>query len=206
MSDRSLFPRPTEAEIARLQLQALEAWHRARRIAEQAAAVAHQSREARMDLDRRLEVLRAQHEVIIRRTEDQLRESVRLMRALPSPRAVVAHRNEWFRAKVCADLQARGVDVLAQVENGAEAVGILVAEQPELMLVEDRLEMISGEEVVREARRYAPATLIAAQVAYEDRIGPMLEAGANTAYTRRVPPLDVAADLYRLLVREDQRV
>ena len=201
MSDRT---RPTELDLAALQLQALERWHDARRTAERAAAVTEQSREARMDLDRRMEVLRAQHDAIVRRTEEQLRSSVRLLREVPARRAVLAHRDAWFRGRVCADLAARGVEVVAELENGAEAVGVAVAEQPDLLLVEDRLAMLSGEEVVREVRSYAPRTLIAAQVAYEDRLSVMFDAGATAAYTRRVPPLDVAADLARLLSRVEQ--
>ena len=203
MSNHHTAPR-TELDVAQLQLQALEAWHRARKLAEHAAAVTTQSREARMDLDRRLDVIRAQHQAIIARTDEQLRTSVSLLREAPTRRAVVAHRNEWFAGKVCADLEARGVQVVARLENGAEAVGIAVAEQPDLLLVEDRLAMLSGEDVVREVRAYAPVTVIAAQVAYEDRIGPMLEAGATTAYTRRVPPVDVVSDVVRLLTSDPQ--
>jgi len=197
-------PIRTELDIAQLQLQALESWHRARRLAERAAEVTTASRESRMDLDRRLEVIRAQHQAIIERTEHQLRSSVRLMRELPPRRAVIAHRNEWFASKLTADLETHGVEVLARLENGAEAVGLSVAEQPDLLVVEDRLAMLSGEDVVREVRQYAPETLIAAQVAYEDRIGALLEAGADRAYTRRMPPADVARDLVELVVRSPQ--
>ena len=206
MSDRALPlpPRPTDLDLTALQLEGLRRWHAARREAEQAADGASRSREARMDLDRRLEVLRAQHEAIVRRTEEQLTASVRLLREAPALRAVVAHRNEWFRDKVRTDLASRGVEVVAALENGAEAVGLAVAEQPDLVLVEDRLTMLSGEDVVREVRGYVPHAVIAAQVAYEDRIGPMLEAGATKAYTRRVPPLEVSADLLDLLSREHQ--
>lgn len=195
---------PTELDVAQLQLQALETWHRARRLAERAADVATRSREARMDLDRRLDVIRAQHAAIIARTDEQLRTGAPLLREALPRRAVVAHRNEWFAGKVCAGLEAAGVQVLVRVENGAEAVGVVVAEQPDLLLVEDRLAMLSGEDVVREAREYAPVTVIAAHVAHEDRIGPMLEAGATTAYARRIPPREVVDDVLSLLTRTGQ--
>jgi len=55
MSDHR--PIRTELDIAQRQLQALESWHRARRLAERAADVTTASRETRMDLDRRLEVM-----------------------------------------------------------------------------------------------------------------------------------------------------
>lgn len=199
-------PSHSELELASMQLRAIDMWHRARRMAEDAAAASAKSREMRMDLDRRLEVLRAQHEAIVARTESSLASSVRVIRGTAPLRAVVGHRNQWFGDKICGDLTRRGVEVVGRFENGAEVVGATVAEQPDLVLVEDRLAMLSGEEVVREVRRYAPESLIAAQVAYEDRIAPMLDAGADTAYARRVPPLEVSSDLVRLLSTHLQSV
>jgi ActR/RegA family two-component response regulator len=195
---------PTPVELVERQLRALDLWHRDRAAAQSAAEALTTSRELRMDLDRRLEVLRAQQAAIVERAEADLRQSVHLLHSTSARRAVVAHRNEWFREKVCADLRLRGLEVLVRTENGAEAVGAAVATQPDVVVVEDRLAMISGEEVVRAVRRYSPDSLVVAQVAYEDRIGTLLEAGADTAYTRRVPPADVSADVVRMLVREAQ--
>jgi ActR/RegA family two-component response regulator len=194
----------SELELAALQLRAIDTWNRARRMAEEAAAAGAKSREMRMDLDRRVEVLRAQHHAIVARTEQSLERSVHVMRRTAPRRAVVAHRNEWFVNKLCGDLTRRGIEVVGRFDNGAEAVGVAVAEQPDLVVVEDRLAMVSGEDVVREVRQYVPTSLIAAQVAYEDRIAVMLEAGADTAYARRVPPADVSLDLVRLLTEDLQ--
>lgn len=189
----------SEIELAERQLRAIEMWTRARRLVEEAASSTARSREMRMDLDRRREVLRAQHEAIVARTAESLASSVRVLRRAAPRRAVVAHRHQWYADKLCADLTARGVLVIGRLDNGAHVVGVTVAEQPDLVLVEDRLAMLSGEDVVRELRRYAPEAVIAAQVAYEDRIAPMLDAGATAAYARQVPPLDVSADLVRLM-------
>lgn len=188
-----------ELELTALQLEAIDAWNRARAIAERAGRNAATSREMRMDADRRLEVMRAQHEAIVARTARALESSVRVMRRSAPVRAVVAHRNEWFVDRLCADLVGRGVEVVGRSDNGAEAVGVCVAEQPDLVVVEERLAMVPGEAVVRDVRRFSPDAVIAAQVAYEDGIDSMLQAGATTVYTRRVPPLDVSADLLRLL-------
>jgi DNA-binding NarL/FixJ family response regulator len=152
-----------------------------------------------MDLARRLDVIRAEHRAIVARTDAQLRSSVELLQRTTPQRAIVVHRNTWFMDKVAADLGLRHIEVVARLTNGAEAVGAVVAEQPDLLLVEDSLPMMSGEDVVREVRTFAPSTRIGAQVAYDDRIAAMLEAGAHSAYTRRVPPADVAAALAGLL-------
>lgn len=41
--------------------------------------------------------------------------------------------------------------------------------------------------------------MIAAQVAYSDRMAPLLDAGASTVFVRQIPPVDVAAQLWELL-------
>lgn len=189
----------SDLDLARQQLAAIDRWHEARRSTQQAAQRSAASREARMDLARRLDVIRAEHRAIVERTDAQLRSSAELLQRTTPRRAVVVHRNTWFMDKVAVDLGLRRIAVVARLTNGAEAVGAVVAEQPDLLLVEDSLPMVSGEDVVREVRAFAPLTRIGAQVAHDDRIAAMLEAGAHSAYTRRVPPADVAAGLADLL-------
>ena len=188
----------SELALAAQQLRAVESWHRAR-VQQEAAQTGARSREARMDLARRMEVLRRQHEAIIRRSEEQLRSSGRLLHNAAPTRAVVVHRNEWFLGKLVEGLRALDIDVVAQLDNGADAVGTVVAEHPDLLLVEDNLPRQPGPDVVRLSRVYAPDTVIAAHVAYDDRVPVMIEAGAQAAYTRRVPPSEVAEALGQLL-------
>ena len=189
----------SDLDLAREQLAAIDRWHEARRASQAAAQRTATSRESRMDVARRLAVIRAEHKAIVERTDAQLRTSVELLQRTAPRRAIVVHRNAWFIDKVAADLTLRSIDVVARMTNGAEAVGAVVAEQPDLLLVEDSLPMMSGEDVVREVRTFAPSTRIGAQVAHDDRIAVMLDAGAHSAYTRRVPPADVAAGLAELL-------
>jgi CheY-like chemotaxis protein len=184
----------------RRQLDGVEAWNVRRRQQEQAALVGQRSREQRLDLSRRMEVLREQHRAIVARTQEHLRRSADAL-SVQRPRAVVVHRNAWFSDKVAAAFASGGLDVVARLTNGAEAVGVVVAEQPDLLLVEDALPMLPGDVVVREVREYAPGTLIGAQVASDGGVATMLEAGATAAYVRRVPPAEVAAGLVGLLQR-----
>jgi DNA-binding NarL/FixJ family response regulator len=153
----------------------------------------------RMDVSRSLEVLRREHDAVVRRSHDQLRVAGALLSAAADRRVVIAHRNAWFVGKVVRALQDHGLVVVAQVDNGADAVGIAVAEQPDLLVVEDTLAMVPGEQVVRDVRSYCPETLVAAQVAYGDRVGPFLHAGAAAVFTRRVPPLDAVRSMLELL-------
>ena len=120
----------SDLDLARQQLAAIDRWHEARRATQQAAQRTAASREARMDLARRLDVVRAEHRAIVERTDAQLRTSVELLQRTTPRRAIVVHRNSWFMDKVAADLGLRSIEVVARLTNGAEAVGAVVAEQP----------------------------------------------------------------------------
>ena len=189
----------TELDLTAQQLQAIARFNDARRMAEVASAAVARSRELRMDVSRSLEVLRREHDAVVSRAHEQLRLSGCMLGGLPERRVVIAHRNEWFVAKVVGALQDHGLLVVAQVDNGADAVGIAVAEQPDLVVVEDTLAMVPGEQVVRDVRSYCPQTLVAAQVAHGDRVGSLLQAGASAVFTRRVPPLDAVRSMLQLL-------
>jgi hypothetical protein len=189
----------SQLDLAAQQLRAIERFNQARRMAEGAAAAVARSREMRMDVTRSLEVLRREHDAVVRRSHEQLRVTGALLQGAPERRVVIAHRNEWFAGKVADALLDHGLLVVAQVDNGADAVGIAVAEQPDLLVVEDTLAMVPGEQVVREVRSYCPDTVVAAQVAYGDRVAPLLDAGAAAVFTRRVAPLDAVRSMLDLL-------
>lgn len=192
MHDR--VPSGTLPALAVRQLAAMDAFHEARRDAEAAARTAVGSREARLDAARRLDVVRRQHEALIARTVAALEDSVALM-GPTRPRAVVVHRNAWFRDRVAAALEDEGIVVLARLDNGADAVGAAVAEQPELLLLEDPVPMMTGEQVVREVLHYSPGTLIGVQAPDERSVRHLLAAGAGAVFARQVPPVDVARAL-----------
>ena len=189
----------SEIDLAAQQLLAVERFNRARRMREEAAAAAARSRELRMDAARSLEVVRRQHDAVIARTDAQLRASGQLLRATAERRIVLAHRNDWLVRTLQQRLEDSGLVVVAHTDNGADAVGLVVAEQPDLVLVEDTLAMLPALEVIREIRQFAPETLVTAQAAHGDRVGQLLDAGATTVFTRRVPPHEVARSLLRLV-------
>ena len=177
-------------------LHGLERWLAALQQDEEALAVRGLSRERRLDAAHQLRVRQRQHEVIVQRTalaltasgDSSFCESRR-------PSAVVAHRHEWTRQKLAAELAGAGFDVLSVVDNGAEAVGLCVAEQPDLCVVDEMLAMASGAAVTAEVRQFSARTLVAGYVQQEEAVGPLLDAGATAVYGRRVPPADVAAEL-----------
>ncbi len=189
----------TELDLAAQQLAAIARFNDARHMAEAAAAAVARSREMRMDVTRSLEVLRREHDAVVRRAHEHQRLTGDLLRGPRARRVVIAHRNEWYVGKLVAALHDRGLLVVARIDNGADAVGIAVAEQPDLLMVEDTLAMVPGEQVVRDVRSYCPQTLVAAHVAYGDRIGPLLQAGAAAVFTRQVPPVEAVRSTLDLL-------
>ena len=191
--------RRSQLDVLTAQVQALDAWNRAQRISELAGESVAMTREMRLDLARRMEARRREREALIARADAQLRASGEVLTTDMAPRAVLAHRNAWLRDKIATRLAEQGVVVVGAFEDGADAAGTLVIEQPDLVLVEDRLPTVSGIDVVRRAQTYAPGAFVAAHVMGSADIEAMVEAGADAVFTRRIPPLEIAEELLACL-------
>lgn len=188
------------------QLAAIDRFHRCRKLTEAAAESNARTREDRLDLARRRDVLHRQHEAMVAQSHGQLCLTANVLSLMAQPRVVLAHRSEWFAGKVGVLLEDAGVHIAATVSNGADAIGAAIAEQPDLVLVEDLLEMVSGAEVIAQVRDFCPDTLLAAQVPYSDDAPGLLQAGAAAVFTRKTPPADVARDVLHLLGGKVPRV
>lgn len=186
--------------IAR-QVEALDAWNAAMHARERALGGGRrQSREERMDCSRRLHLLRRVHDAVLAATNDALaRDPSPILEHIP-PRVVVAHRHQWFAEKLSDALGASGIQVVAVTDNGADALGVTIAEQPELLLVGDAVTMLTPPELVAEVGLFSPTTAVVAQVPYSDDVGAMLDAGARYVVTRQIPPSDIANAMTTLLM------
>ncbi len=180
------------------QLAALERWHDRRRTTEEVVELRGLNREFRLDLQRRQMVRARQHEALLARAAVQLADSEKLLR-VRLPRAVLVHRNDWLRGKVAQGLSASGVEVVAQLSDGADAVGVAVAEQPDLLLVEDALPTMTGVEVLQAVREFCAGTLLAAHAGTDTQLAGLLDAGAAKAFPRRTPPADIVRELAELV-------
>jgi CheY-like chemotaxis protein len=188
------------AMLVARQVEAIDAWNLAR---EQREALQNApqalTREARLDAARRLDVLRRVQQAMLTRTAEFLaRQPEPFMWPLPR-RAVVAHRQAWFINQLTAALREHAITVVAATDNGADALGFSVAEQPDLLFVEDKLAMLSGLELTAEARIFAAQTLVAAQARDNNDVARMLDAGARHAFARQVPPADIADALAEMV-------
>jgi hypothetical protein len=170
--------RTGEWELAARQLRAIAAFHHARAIAAWAAAAGERSRAMREQDARRLEILRRKHEAVIDRAHEQLRSSgVRRPPLCWRVRVVVADRRP--DDELLVPLDRHGVDVLARVANGADAVGITLVEQPDVVVLSAPLDLVPADEVVRDVRRYSPETTIFAVTGTEDEARACAGAGAT---------------------------
>lgn len=181
------------------QVEALDEWNVARHKRESLLCEKGASPESRVDAMRRLHVLRHAHAAVLERTGSALASEPAPLSTLAPRRAVIAHRDESFVAKLSEALEARGALVVGVSDNGAEALGIAVAEQPELIVAGETLAMMSACELLAEVALFSPYTLRAAQVARGDCVGDMLDAGAQSVFIERVSVDEAAGGLTSLL-------
>jgi CheY-like chemotaxis protein len=169
----------TLTTLAELRAHALAAWQDARTAAVGDAVPVPDSREDRMDLERRREVFARQAEAI---------ENHEPRAQTDAPRVVVARRQEWAAHRLATQLTADGYDVVAVVVDGADAVGICVTEQPDLLLVEDVLMRMTGGEVLEAVRALCPDTRCIAQIGGAAMRDVFLAAGAHDTHLRNAGP------------------
>lgn len=186
--------------IAR-ELQGLDRWHAARRTEEHGARGPGLNRDQRRCAARQLNVRQCQHDAILEQLAAQDTPPPRPLGGLAQPTAVIGHRLSWVRERLSRALADRGVVVLATTDHGAEIAGICGVEQPALVILDEPLVMLAGCVVTAELTRFCPATLIVGYVHTASAVPRILHAGASTAFTRRVPPVDVAARLAAVLLR-----
>ncbi|MCW2599811.1 MAG: transcriptional regulator [Frankiales bacterium] len=168
-------------------IDGLTAWHTAARSRELADRARKDSRELRLDARRRLEALHRVNDALITRSEAATAEAERRL-DVSTPRAVVIHRQAWMREKLAAGLVQEGLLVVAVVEDGADGLGICIAEQPDVVVLEDRLPSMTSLDVLRALRQFAPRTVVTAQVESDASTRPLIDAGATAVFSRRVPP------------------
>jgi CheY-like chemotaxis protein len=186
----------SDADLLAAQLRAIDEWHRRAAVAPE--VVPGQSREARLDEARRRDVAEREREAMLAWAEAAMREPRPFGRGAV-PRALIAHRNEWLRGKVCDALRAHDVQVVASVGDGAEAAAAVVMEQPDLVFVEDLLPSMSGIEVIRRTRTFAPDAMIGAHALGQSGMPPLVHAGARATFSRRIPPAEIAVELVACL-------
>jgi hypothetical protein len=177
------------------QQAAVAAWERQAELLSELAGGASTSREARMDAQRQLEALRRTQDALLARTGPDAGTAPRG----EGPQAVLVHRSAWLRDKLGQHLAELGIRVLAEAEDGAEGLGIAIAEQPDVLVIEDRLPSLPAVELVAGVREYALGALVAVHVEHQEDVPRLVAAGVDAVFSRRVAPSVMAEELAALL-------
>jgi hypothetical protein len=178
------------------QARAIDAWLTARRLREQALQAPSMSRDERMDVTREVDALRRTHDAIKGCCARALDAETDVSEP-PGVTAVIAHRHAWFVDKLALFLGEHGVTVLISTDNAADALGAVVAEQPDIVLVGDRLAMMTVDVLLADVRRFAPDALVAVAASDLHRAA-VWRARADAVFLRHQPPSDVADTLSAL--------
>ncbi len=186
----------TQAELLVLQVQAVDAWVRARGDAQECDTADRAGAQPAADLGREAATRLQERDALRARVADHLSLSGGPLAARVPVRAIVAHRSPCTRTAFACALKARGISVVGSCTDAAQAVGTAVAEQPDLVLVEDQLPTAPTPELVRRLREFAPSAVVAALTVHGSHRGDLVEAGAHCVCAC-VPPDDVVALLVR---------
>jgi DNA-binding NarL/FixJ family response regulator len=106
--------------------------------------------------------------------------------APPAPRVLLVDDNHGFRHELRLLLEDCGIEVVAEGENGREAVELASSTDADVVLMDLRMPVMDGLEAARALRDRAPALPVIILSAYED---PALKSEA------------VAANAYAYLVK-----
>jgi CheY-like chemotaxis protein len=196
----------SQLELLTAQVQAIDAWNRSNRLSRDPAEAVGLTREMRRDLAHRMEARRREQAALVARVDAQLRTSGELLAVCRPARAVLAHCDGPLCGTVASRLEERGVAVVGVFADGADAAGTIVAEQPELVFLADRLPTLAGRDVVRRVRDFSPLSVIGAQVEDTSGIAPLVDVGAHAVFTCRTPPADIADQLLARLIGQQRTV
>ena len=113
------------------------------------------------------------------------------------PRCLVADDHPALAQAVCGYLSENGFEIVGSASDGRRALTLAVETKPDVALIDYRMPLLSGSELVRQLRQAAPGTAIAVYTADADEAvaHEVIEAGAIALVLKEAP----LADLVRAL-------
>lgn len=170
-----------DVDLALRQLAAVQQWLHAARMSGSDPAEADRQRRA-----------------LVARAHQQLSHAGGPLRPRLPRRLVLGHRNEWFVSTLQAALAGTELILVCHVPDADEVIGCVVAEQPDVLLVESQLPGMQRTGLLHDVLKYSPHCAIVVQVQDAAEVGRLLDAGAGFACHRQVPPREVAQQLVQL--------
>ena len=180
------------------QLAAMSAWNLQADLDRHARLVAKLSHSGTTASRARQSSHRRTHAAVVARSSRTVDDTVRQFFG-GRPLALVVHPELEARRELSSHLTGIGMEVLASCPDGAEGLGIAIVEQPDIVVLDDRIASSTGLELLADLLRWSTA-LVAAQVGDELVMGAMLDGGASAVFSRRVPPA-VVVEAVDALVR-----
>jgi DNA-binding NarL/FixJ family response regulator len=120
-------------------------------------------------------------------------------------RVLVADDQAMVRAGFAALLSAQqDLEVVGQAENGAEAVALAAATQPDVVLMDVRMPVLDGIAATRQVLARTPATRVLVLTTFDvdDYVLDAIRAGASGFLLKDAPPDDLVAAV-RIVARGD---
>jgi DNA-binding NarL/FixJ family response regulator len=113
-------------------------------------------------------------------------------------RVVLADDHRRYREGLARLLRASGVDIVAEVPNGAAAIRAVLETAPDVALIDLNMPGVSGAEVARRLAERAPRSrvLMLSVSALEDDISDAMRAGA-TGYVLKDRPVEEVVEAIR---------
>jgi DNA-binding NarL/FixJ family response regulator len=117
--------------------------------------------------------------------------------SLNDPRCLVADDHPALARAVCDYLSENGFEIVGSASDGRRALTLALETKPDVALIDYRMPLLSGSELVRQLRQATPATAIAVYTADADEAvaHEVIEAGAVALVLKEAP----LADLVRAL-------
>ncbi|MEZ0070880.1 response regulator [Planotetraspora sp. GP83] len=117
------------------------------------------------------------------------------MTAEPVPRVVVADDQELVRTGFRLILTARGIDVVGEAADGAEAVAAVLELRPDVVLMDIRMPTMDGLEAARRILAQAPECRVIMLTTFDldEYVYASLAAGASGFLLKDVTPAHLAA-------------
>jgi DNA-binding NarL/FixJ family response regulator len=122
---------------------------------------------------------------------------------LPPIRVLVVDDHPVVRHGLTSILRyEQGIEVVGAAADGEEAVGLILEQHPDVVLLDLRLPRLSGIEVMRQVRAQAPQVRFLVLTTYDtdEYIGPALAAGAQGYLLKDATPDELARGVRSLVL------